>query len=193
VQWALKEFAVTSLFQAEPEYEEVEQRRSRRTRRLKRKLKGYGDGELNIVSMIDVFAVMVFFLLVGSSISASKLHTLNLTIPVASNTPSSTQADFQLAISLYDNKVLVSKSGVRTSINHIDAKVDIDSLSNLLRSIKAEHPNEERVSLLVADNVPYEQIIRVMDSVRESPPTEGSEAAPLFPAISMGDAEVGAK
>ena len=189
MQWALKEFAVTSLFQAEPEYEEVEQRRSRRTRRLKRKLKGYGDAELNIVSMIDVFAVMVFFLLVGSSISASKLHTLNLTIPVASNTPSSTQADFQLAISLYDNKVLVSKSGVRTSINHIDAKVDIDSLSNLLRSIKAEHPNEERV----ADNVPYEQIIRVMDSVRESPPTEGSEAVPLFPAISMGDAEVGAK
>ena len=66
MQWALKEFAVTSLFQAEPEYEEVEQRRSRRTRRLTRKLKGYGDGELNIVSMIDVFAVMVFFLLMDS-------------------------------------------------------------------------------------------------------------------------------
>lgn len=184
---------MTSLFQTEPEYEDVDQRRSRRTRRLKRKLKGYGDGELNIVSMIDVFAVMVFFLLVGSSISASKLHTLNLTIPVASNTPSSTQEDFQLSISLYDSKVLVSESGVRTSIDHIDAKVDVDSLSALLRSIKAEHSNEQRVSLLVADNVPYEQIIRVMDSVREYPAAEGGDPVPLFPAISMGDAEVGAK
>lgn len=184
---------MTSLFQAEPEYEEVEQRRSRRTRRLKRKLKGYGDGELNIVSMIDVFAVMVFFLLVGSSISASKLHTLNLTIPVASNTPSPTQSDFQLAISLYESKVVVAESGVRSSVNHIDAQVDTDSLSSLLRSIKAEHPNEERVNLLVADTVSYEQIIRVMDSIREYRLVEGGELKPLFPAISMGDAEVSAK
>ena len=38
------------------------------------------------------------------------------------------------------------------------------------------------------DAVAYEQIIRVMDSIRMYPSAaEGSTGVPLFPAISMGD------
>jgi biopolymer transport protein ExbD len=179
---------VTSLFQAEPDFEEPECRRSRRSRRLKRKLKGRADGELNIVSMIDVFAVLVFFLLVGSSISASKLHTLNLTIPVASSTPVKTDDDFHLAVSLYKDYVVVTQGEKETRLAHVNGVVDTASLAKVLRLIKSEHPDEERVSLLVEDSIPYDQIIRVMDSLRTAAPSSNIDGAEkLFPAISMGD------
>ena len=47
------------------EEEDQAPRKARRTRRLERHLKRGGNEELNIVSMIDVFAVLVFFLLVN--------------------------------------------------------------------------------------------------------------------------------
>ncbi|CAA0094773.1 Uncharacterised protein [Zhongshania aliphaticivorans] len=182
---------MTSIFPSEPGYDEVDCRRSRRTRRLKRKLKSNSDEELNIVSMIDVFAVMVFFLLVGSSISASKLHTLNLTIPVASNSPAESDDDFHLAVSLYADKVVVSQEGEENSIKFVNGQVDATALLDSLKEIKAQHPEEERVSLLVEDKVSYEQIIRVMDVLRM--PVSSSDASAetaLFPGISMGDAAV---
>ena len=179
---------MTSLFQAEPDLDDSECRRSRRSRRLQRKLKGRADGELNIVSMIDVFAVLVFFLLVGSSISASKLHTLNLTIPLASNSSVETKKDFYLTVALHKDKVVISQTGNETSFSHINGTVDSTSLAELLKTIKADYPAEEKVSLLVDDSVAYEQIIRVMDSIRMYPSAaEGSTGVTLFPAISMGD------
>lgn len=180
---------MTSIFPSEPDYDEVDCRRSRRTRRLKRKLKSHGDEELNIVSMIDVFAVMVFFLLVGSSISASKLHTLNLTIPIASNSPAEPNDDFHLSVSLYTDKVVVSQKGAEDSIQFVNGQVDTTALLSNLSEIKAQHPEEERVSLLVDDKVSYDQIIRVMDVLRMPVPSSDTSApSALFPGISMGDA-----
>ena len=179
---------MTSLFQAEPDFDDTESRRSRRSRRLQRKLKGRADGELNIVSMIDVFAVLVFFLLVGSSISASKLHSLNLTIPLASNTPSIVEDEFHLTVALYKDRVEVSQAGEKANFSHVDGVVDVTSLAASLLVIKSTYPEEEKVSLLVEDSVPYDQIIRAMDSIRIYPSSgEGQVAKSLFPAISMGD------
>ena len=75
-----------------------------------------------------------------------------------------------------------------TKYDDINGKVDSASLTALLRSIKTDYPAEERLSLLVEDSVAYEQIIRVMDSVRMyTSATDGSVDVELFPAISMGD------
>ena len=179
---------MTSLFQAEADFEELDNRHSHRSRRMKRKLKASAHSDLNIVSMIDIFAVLVFFLLVGSSISATNLSTLNLTIPLGSNTPVAATDNFQLTVSLFEDQVLIAQGETQSRFPHLDGQVDAASLTELLVSIKASYPTEERVTLLVEDAVPYEQIIRVMDSIRMYPPVGVAKTeARLFPAISMGD------
>ena len=55
---------------------------TRRVRRMERQHKfGGRTVHLNIVSMIDVFAVLVFFLLVSSSLAAARLNVISLNLP----------------------------------------------------------------------------------------------------------------
>ncbi|WP_373080951.1 ExbD/TolR family protein [Zhongshania sp.] len=186
---------MSAMFGIVPEGDEGA-RSSRRLRRLKRRLRQRPEGELNIVSMIDVFAVLVFFLLVGSSISASKLHALKLSLPsLAEPSMGSDEPSLTLAVSLFaDNLVITSRTGFRKSLPKIDDAYDTAGLSQSLVGIKANHPDESRVALFVAEEVAYADIVAVMDSVREYPSgvvgADGARA--LFPLISMGDAAVAA-
>ena len=55
---------------------------SRRNRRLERHARARARAvHLNIVSLIDVFAVLVFFLLVSSSLAAARLNVISLNLP----------------------------------------------------------------------------------------------------------------
>ncbi len=185
---------MSAMFDIEPDADQGS-RSSRRIRRLKRKLRHRPDGELNIVSMIDVFAVLVFFLLVGSSISASKLHALKLNLPSQSEQPAvSAKPSLQLAISLFDNHLEISSSeGLEKALPKISGKYDTQRLAELLVDLKKNHPAESNLSLFIAENIAYEDIVAVMDSSREYPAgmlgVDGSRA--LFPLISMGDAPQG--
>jgi biopolymer transport protein ExbD len=184
---------MSAMFGIEPDFEEGA-RSSRRLRRLKRRLRQRPDGELNIVSMIDVFAVLVFFLLVGSSISASKLHALKLNLPSVTAQPSNSETpSLDLAVNLYEDHLeLVSSEGLQKSFAKIDATYDTAGLTEALVKIKKDHPKESKLTLYIAENIAYADIVAVMDSSREYPAgsvaADGSSA--LFPMISMGDAPV---
>jgi biopolymer transport protein ExbD len=185
---------MSAMFGIEPDYDEGP-RSSRRLRRLKRRLRQRADGELNIVSMIDVFAVLVFFLLVGSSVSASKLHALKLSLPSVSPSPQVSETpSLDLAVSLFEDYLEISNSdGVQKKLPKRDSGYDTAGLAQVLIDIKSAHPSETKLSLLIAEDIAYADIIAVMDSSREYPigsvGVDGSTA--LFPVISMGDAASG--
>ena len=178
---------------SEIEFDET-RRSPRRLRRLKRRLRQRPDGELNIVSMIDVFAVLVFFLLVGSSISASKLHALKLSLPAISDkAPDMEKEPLNLAVSLFANYIEISSSeGLHKKLPNIAKAYDTAALAQALADIKRAHLDEERLTLFIAEDIAYADIVAVMDSSREysdgSAGTDGSRV--LFPLISMGDAPV---
>ncbi|GAA4106710.1 biopolymer transporter ExbD [Zhongshania borealis] len=184
---------MSAMFGIEPEFDEAP-RSSRRLRRLKRRLRQRPDGELNIVSMIDVFAVMVFFLLVGSSVSASKLHALKLSLPSVSEQPLvSDEPALDLAVNLFEDYLeIVSSEGLRKKFPKVGADYDTAGLTQALIEIKKDHPTESKLTLFIAEDIAYADIVAVMDSSREYP--DGSVAVDgstvLFPSISMGDAPV---
>jgi biopolymer transport protein ExbD len=184
---------MSAMFGIEPEFDEGP-RSSRRLRRLKRRLRQRPDGELNIVSMIDVFAVMVFFLLVGSSVSASKLHALKLSLPSVSEQPLvSDEPALDLAVNLFEDYLeIVSSEGFRKKFPKVGADYDTAGLTQALIEIKKDHPTESKLTLFIAEDIAYADIVAVMDSSREYP--DGSVAVDgstvLFPSISMGDAPV---
>ena len=185
---------MSAMFGIEPDYDEGP-RSSRRLRRLKRRLRQRADGELNIVSMIDVFAVLVFFLLVGSSVSASKLHALKLSLPSVSPSPQVSETpSLDLAVSLFEDYLEISSSdGVQKKLPKRDSGYDTSGLAQVLIDIKSAHPSETKLSLLIAEDIAYADIIAVMDSSREYPVgTVGVDCSTaLFRLLSMRPAASG--
>jgi biopolymer transport protein ExbD len=173
--------------------EELPPRKARRTRRLQRHLRRGGNEELNIVSMIDVFAVLVFFLLTASSIAASRLNVLSLNLPTNDQSTPPEKLPLQLSISLLPGTLVVSdRNGAIRQLDNTPAGYNIQALSEVLVEAKKAAPSENSITLLVAPDVPYEDVVKVMDAARLTPAEARDLGLPreLFPLISLGDAQV---
>lgn len=148
---------------------------------------------LNIVSLIDVFAVLVFFLLVSSSISAARLNIISLNLPSPDQTappPEPEKVPLQLTITMRGTGITVSDSrGVLKRFANTESGYDIGGLSELLIEVKRNAPDEKSVTLLFEPEIPYDNVIQVMDATRIAPLSlAGGMKRELFPQISIGDA-----
>src|SRR3546814_2161790 len=89
---------------------------SRQSRRLERHQRMRARAvSLNIVSMIDVFAVLVFFLLVSSSITAAKLNVINLNLPSPDQQTTPDKPPLQLTITRSEEHTSELQSLMRIS------------------------------------------------------------------------------
>jgi biopolymer transport protein ExbD len=160
-----------------------DRRRGRRVRRMGRS----SEGELNIVSMIDVFAVLVFFLLVSAAIAAARLNVLGLSLP--SNQPVTESKPLQRLTITLDRQDLrfTDMSGAVRRIPSKRGGYDLETLAGLLANAKRKAPAEENITLLVHPDVAYEHVIRVMDVARGTPAGAAPGRGRLFPAISVGE------
>lgn len=146
---------------------------------------------LNIVSMIDVFAVLVFFLLVSSSITAAKLNVIKLNLPSADQKILPDKPPLQLTIVLRKNALEVSdRNGGLRRLNNSAAGYDLAGLGALLLQVKKSAPQENTVTLLLEPDIPYDDLIHIMDTARVAPPEAQAAgmSAEMFPNISLGDA-----
>lgn len=166
-------------------------RKSRRSRRLARHLKRSSNEELNIVSMIDVFAVLVFFLLVSSSIAAERLNVLSLNLPSDDQTAADDKPPQQLTVSLLPEALVVSdRHGAVRRLENTPEGYNLQALSELLVEAKKAAPAENSITLLVAPEVAYEDLVKVMDAARLAPAEARALGLPreLYPLIAIGDA-----
>jgi biopolymer transport protein ExbD len=164
-------------------------RSARRSRRLRRHLRGPRSEELNIVSMIDVFAVLVFFLLVSSSIAAARLNILSLNLP-SSHASSTQDHKPHVTVSIYRDALAVTdRSGATRRLRNTPAGYNVDGLSEILLKLKKSAPQDGNLVLLVHPDVAYEHVVRVMDAIRVAPMSARAQGAPreLYPLISIGE------
>ena len=170
-------------------------RKARRSRRLARHLKRGGSEELNIVSMIDVFAVLVFFLLVSSSITAAKLNVLSLNLPSNDSAAPPDKQPLQLSVSLLPDALVISdRNGAVRKLDNTPAGYNLQALSETLVETKKAAPTENTITLLISPDVPYEDVVKVMDAARLTPAEARNLGLPreLYPLISIGDTPVSA-
>lgn len=153
------------------------------TRRAIRRARRNQGEDLNLVSMIDVLTVLMFFLLVnqlGISILGVELPGP----PVATAEPPPQQ----------DLSVVVRPAGLTLADNgrtlndfpRQEAGYDFAGLSMKLGELKLATPDDTRISLLLEPSIPYETLVTLMDTVREVPPRGAVGARELFPDISVG-------
>lgn len=166
---------------------------SRRVRRMQREHKfGARTVRLNIVPLIDVFAVLVFFLLASASLAAARLNVINLTLPEPDRTVTDQdQPPMRLTATVRKGVVEVSDSrGAVRNIVSTPAGYNLAALSDLLVEVKRAAPSEQGITLLMEADVVYDDVVKIMDVIRQTPAEARAAGLPaeLFPQISIGEA-----
>lgn len=152
-----------------------------------------GRNDLNIVPMIDVFVVLLFFLIFTAVFSKTSIVELNL--PAASTVqPLDLPPSLELEVVVRRDALVVQdkNTGPLTQLPSSADGYDYAGLSAFLSRVKARFPELRAATLLLEPEVPYDTIVQVMDSVRSFEGTLDGRPArgELFPQISLGDATV---
>jgi biopolymer transport protein ExbD len=148
--------------------------------------------ELTLVSMIDIFTVLVTFLLMTAVFSRTVIVELKL----PTNNPEFVEPPpgLQMEVILRSNMVQVAdrSSGPLATFPRSDAKqpYDLAGLSKYLQLVKAKYPELTDATLLLEKDIPYDSLVQVMDTLRILEQKQGNQLvqAELFPNVSIGDA-----
>jgi len=146
--------------------------------------------ELLLVPMIDIFTVLVTFLLMTAVFSRTVILQLNL--PPQNTTFKDPPPGLQLEVMVRKDLLQVAdrNSGPLATIPNNDKGYDYDALTEYLKRVKAKFPEKTDASVLLESDTPYDTVVQVMDRVRVFEVNQGmnSVQAELFPDISLGDA-----
>jgi biopolymer transport protein ExbD len=150
--------------------------------------------QLMLVPMIDIFTVLVTFLLMTAVFS--RITILQLDLPSSAATPGTSQPAFRL-------EVIVRKEGFEltngteliAAIPKVEDKYDFKTLSEMALSLKREHPDTDDASLLLERDIAYDYLVQTMDAIRstEAPATAAAGAGdqPLDPQTDVPGAAPG--
>ncbi len=148
-----------------------------------------GRDDLNIVPMIDMMVILVFFLIFTAVFS--KTNVLQLNLPSNSSAPLDLPKGLKLEVIMHPDELVVNdrNSGPLKVIPNTPGGYDLDGLSEYMRRVKATYPQMTDATILPAPNVSYDNLVQVMDTVRvyqiPQPPFDKAE---LFPDIAIADA-----
>jgi biopolymer transport protein ExbD len=166
---------------------------SRLASRLKRNHARYrGRNDLNIVPMLDIMVILTFFLIFTAVFSRTSILEVQLPGPKASATRVEPPLDLEVVLR-GDGRTTVGDRGgalLHALPAAADGLPDYDRLSGALAELKQRYPQLANATLLVEQDVAYETIVQVMDTVRVRQAAEGGQVrrTELFPQIALGDA-----
>ncbi len=163
-------------------------RRSYQIRKLERHARK--PAELLLVPMIDIFTVLVTFLLMTAVFSRTVILQLNL--PPPNTTWKEPPPGLQLEVMVRKDLLQVAdrNTGPLATFPNIASGYDYDNLTEYLKRVKARFPDKTDASILLEPDTPYDTLVQVMDRVRVFEVGQGMSTvqAELFPDISIGDA-----
>jgi len=141
--------------------------------------------EINITAFMNLMVCLVPFLLITLVFTQMAVQELN----TPENAPAQPdEAPPQLVTVTVRGKQLIvgDVGGTIRVIPSTAAGYDLNALGELLRDVKAQLPNEDKIALLLEPDISYDVLIQVMDTARYYP----GEAPPrdMFPQVSIGDA-----
>jgi biopolymer transport protein ExbD len=155
-----------------------------------------GRNDINIVPMLDIFTILLFFLIFTAVFSKTNIVELNL--PAASTEqPLDLPNNLELEVVVRKNELVVQdkNSGPLTTLPMVDQKdgakgYDYDGLTGFLGRVKVKFPELRTATVLLEQDIPYDTIVQVMDAVKSYEGTIDGRPArgELFPQISLGDA-----
>jgi biopolymer transport protein ExbD len=163
-------------------------RRSYANKKIARRMKK--PAELLLVPMIDIFTVLVTFLLMTAVFSRTVILQMNL--PAANTEFKEPPPGLQIEILVRKDLLQVAdrNTGPLATMPNTVNGPDYDALTEYLKRVKAKYPEKTDASILLEPDTAYDTVVQVMDHTRVFEMKEGIQTiqAELFPDISMGDA-----
>jgi biopolymer transport protein ExbD len=163
-------------------------RRSYQVRKLLRHRRK--PAELLLVPMIDIFTVLVTFLLMTAVFSRTVILELKLPPANAEFTPP--PPGLQLEVVVRKEALLVDdrNSGPLASFPNRNGGYDYDALSHYLQQVKSRFPDKTDATVLLEPDTAYDVVVQVMDRMRVLEVNAGLDVVQyeLFPDVSLGDA-----
>jgi biopolymer transport protein ExbD len=149
--------------------------------------------ELNITAFMNLMVILVPFLLITAVFS--RLAVLELNLPSSDATLAQDQEpEFQLEVTIREGLIEVGdrNAGALTRIANNRDGYDLGELSNFLQRVKQQFPDKANATILLEQDIPYDVLVQVMDTVRVFERADAGNALAaryeLFPEISIGDA-----
>ena len=150
-----------------------------------------GRDDLNIVPMIDMMVILVFFLIFTAVFS--KTNILQMNLPNSSSAPLDLPKDLKLEVIIRPDDIVVNdrNSGPLKLLANTANGYDLEKLSEFMRTVKSQFPEMNDATILSGPNTTYDTLVQVMDTVRVYQlPVAPFSKAELFPDISIGDAPI---
>ena len=152
--------------------------------------------ELNITAFMNLMVILVPFLLITAVFS--RLAILELNLPSSSTAPVEQQVQvFQLEVTVRTDKIEVAdrNRGLLGIYPNGKDGYDFNAVGEKLAQLKKRYPDKTDASILLEQEIAYDTLVQIMDTVRVSVEiTVGEDDAQtlvrtdLFPDISIGDA-----
>ena len=161
-------------------------------RSRKRRARHQEPVELNITAFMNLMVILVPFLLITAVFS--RMAILELNLPGPGSESSEPPVDLQLEVVVRSSVIEVGArdKGLLKSIAKGEEGYKYSELGEYLKKIKRQYPDKLDATVLLEADIPYEVLVQVMDTLRETKQDKDGESVrvELFPEISVGDAPV---
>jgi biopolymer transport protein ExbD len=145
--------------------------------------------QVMLVPMIDIFTVLVTFLLMTAVFS--RITILELDLPSSASSGPPTPPAFRLEVIVRQAGFELTNGGqLIAAIPKVNGEYDMQSLSELALALKREHSQVDDASVLMEQDIPYDHLIQVMDAIRSTRQLSpaGAVKVPLFAHVAVGEA-----
>jgi biopolymer transport protein ExbD len=141
--------------------------------------------ELMLVPMIDIFTVLVTFLLMTAVFS--RITILQLDLPSADAGGAPSPPEFRLEVIVRESGFeLTNGTTLIAALPKVEGEYDYKTLTELAAQLKRENPDVDDASVLLERQVKYDYLIQVMDAIRNVQ-VSGSTFE-LFTNVAVGEA-----
>lgn len=146
--------------------------------------------ELMLVPMIDIFTVLVTFLLMTAVFS--RITILQLDLPSSNSAGAGTPPQFRLEVIVrHQGFELTNGSKLIATLPKVNEQYDFGTLTQMALSLKQQYPEANDASVLLERDVQYDYLIQAMDAIRSADvPQPGATTTrqELFANIAVGEA-----
>ena len=154
---------------------------------------GQGPADLDMTTFLNLMVVLVPFLLITAVFSRITIVELSMPSSAGGAAPVEPSVRIEVIVRTLGLEISNGTSVIATLPMGEDGEYDLARLSEMMLSLKRDHPSRTEASVLLEPSIEYDHLIQVMDAVRsveQASEEEGAEPLriALFPDISIGDA-----
>ena len=148
-----------------------------------------GRHEINVVPMVDMMLILVFFLIFSAVFT--KTNILELNLPGADAAVPDLPQGLNLEVIIRKSGIEIADrgTGLLKTLPITGEAYDFKGVSDYLQLVKSKYPDKTDATILLEQDIEYDTLVKMMDTVRVfQVPGSQWDMAELFPDVSVGDA-----